>query len=177
MITIEQPAMALNASDISRRYQMWNTWNLATSETVPHIFEWVSTVATGATGGKLKALIINCHGAPGMLQMGVGGLWRSNVGWFRHWRDKVDKIWLTACQPGFIAAPGSATDGNLFIGEIAKEANCYVVASTETQWFIANQTYPYGQIDSYEGLVLSYSPDGAVSWSHRYDSNWSGNRE
>lgn len=177
MITIEQQAMALNAADISRRYQMWNTWDLSATETVSHIFEWVRSVASGATGGKLKNLVINCHGAPGYLAMGTGGLRRSNVGWFRQWRDKIEKIWLTACQPGFIQAPGKASDGNLFVGEIAKEANCYVVASTETQVFRANHTYPYGQIDSYEGLVLSYAPDGSVSWSHRYDSNWSSNRE
>lgn len=173
MITIEQPAMALNAADITRRYQMWNTWNLSPAETVPHIFDWVGTVADGAQGNKLRNLVINCHGAPGMLQLGVGGLWRSNVAWFERWRGKIDKIWLTACQPGFIQGPGSASDGNLFVGEIAKAAQCYVVASTETQWFTTNRVYPFGQIDSYEGLVLSYSPDGAVSWSRRYPSSWS----
>jgi len=177
MITIDQEAMALNAADISRRYQMWNTWNLSASETVDHIFEWVRSVAEGSARGKLRNLVINCHGAPGYLQMGVGGLARSNVGWFGRWRDKIDKIWLTACKPGFIQDAGQPSDGNLFISEIARAANCYVVASTETQIFRANHTYPFGQIDSFEGLVLSYAPDGSVSWSHRYDSHWSGNRE
>lgn len=177
MITIEQQAMALNADDISRRYQMWNTWDLAANETVPHIFEWVRTVAEGAEGGKLRNLVINCHGAPGYLAMGVGGVRRSNVEQFRQWRNKIDKIWLTACSPGFIQSPGAASDGNLFVSEIAQAANCYVVASTETQIFRANHTYPFGRIDTFEGLVLSYGPDGQVSWSHRYDSNWSGNRE
>ena len=109
MITIDQQAMALNAADISRRYQMWNTWDLSASETVAHIFGWVRTVAEGATGGKLRNLVINCHGAPGYLQMGVGGVARSNVGWFRQWRDKIEKIWLTACKPGFIGTPGTAS--------------------------------------------------------------------
>ncbi|MFA5122754.1 hypothetical protein [Zavarzinia sp.] len=177
MITIEQPAMALNAHDISRKYQMWNSWDLASDERVPHIFGWVGQVAAGAAGGKLKNLIINCHGQPGRLLLGVGGVVRSNVGWFRQWRGKVDKIWLTACRPGFIQDPGQPSDGNLFVGEMAKAANCYVVASTETQWFQSNRTYPFGQIDTFEGLVLSYAPDGSVSWSHRYASNWSSNQE
>lgn len=176
MITIEQQAMALNAHDVASRYQMWNTRDLSAADTVAKIFGDVRVVASGATGGKLKNLVINCHGAPGYLQLG-GGLWRSNVGWFRQWRDKIEKIWLTSCQTAFIQTPGQASDGNLFVGAIAKEANCYVVASTETQRFRTNHTYPFGQIDSFEGLVLSYAPDGSVSWSHRYNSNWSSNRE
>jgi len=34
-----------------------------------------------------------------------------------------------------------------------------------------------GKIDSFEGLVLSYCPNGDVTWSHRYPSSWKANRE
>jgi hypothetical protein len=60
----------------------------------------------------------------------------------------------------------------MFCSEIAQAAQCYVVASTELQVIGVNRVLPYGCLDTYEGLVLSYSPDGSVSWSHRYPSTY-----
>jgi hypothetical protein len=60
----------------------------------------------------------------------------------------------------------------MFCSEIAKAAQCYVVASTELQVIGSNRTLPYGCLDTYEGLVLSYGPDGSVTWSHRYPSTY-----
>ncbi len=55
------------------------------------------------------------------------------------------------------------------------DARCYVYASTEEQRNRGG--YSIGQMPTFEGLCLSYSPNGQVSWSHRYSSNWEDNRE
>ncbi len=173
MITIESPNMALNDSRISRTYQMDNTWPVQTTDTKDHIINWVAAVAGG---GKLKNLVLNCHGNAGFMQMGAGFA-RSDTDLFAGWRGLVDKIWITGCRVGFINSAGGNDDGNLFCSAIAKAAGCYLVVSTETQWFIGNTLYPKGKIDSFEGLVLSYGPGGDVTWSHRYSSNWADNKE
>jgi hypothetical protein len=48
---------------------------------------------------------------------------------------------------------------------------CYVVAPTEIQTE-AVVTVPFGMMTSFEGLVLSYGPQGDVTWSHRNPSTW-----
>jgi len=177
MITLEAPHMGLNDSRSTNKVQMWNTWNVTVSETVDHMLGWVAQVARGAPGGKLKNVVFRCHGAPAFLQCGAG-IRRSDTSRFSAWRGLVEKIWFSACQVGYITpgtggAPGPAgADGNLFCSEIAKAAQCYVVASTELQVIGVNRTLPYGKLDTYEGLVLSYGPEGNVTWSHRYPSTY-----
>ena len=160
------------------RYQMWNTWDIDATHSPEHIVGWSATVARRATGGKLKNLVIQSHGAPGSVSIGTSGFTRSNVPLFQALAGLVEKIWIVACQPAYIDPTcGSntvcSTDGNLFISEIARHAQCYVVASTETQINYA-MTYPFGRLPSFEGLVLSYGPGGNVTWSHRYPSNHQG---
>ncbi len=159
------------------RYQMWNTWDIDSSVPIQHIVDWVGSVARGAPGGKLKSLIFQCHGSPGVLYIGAGTIDRTNVGLLAAWAGLIDKIWVVACQPAYIdpaCGPGfCTTDGNLFISQMARAASCYVVASTETQWNVA-KTYPFGKLPSYEGLVLSYGPSGGVTWTNRYPSDWQG---
>jgi hypothetical protein len=183
MITIEQPAMVLNANATPAiaRYQMWNSWDVQGTHSPQHIIEWVASVAANAAGQKLKNLVIQCHGAPGFIGIGQG-FSRANVNLFSGLAGKVDKIWIVACQPALISTASCApsafcsTDGNLFISEMAKSAQCYVVAPTETQWNLA-QTYQFGVIPSYEGLVLCYGPGGNITWQRRYPSDWPSNHE
>jgi hypothetical protein len=76
MITLGQPSMALNAKDVpGPHYKMWNTWEIPAGESPSHILGWASAVAKGAPGGKLNALVFNCHGSPAHLHMGTG------IGW------------------------------------------------------------------------------------------------
>ncbi|REJ76368.1 MAG: hypothetical protein DWQ47_12235 [Acidobacteria bacterium] len=177
MITLEGPHMGLNDSRSTNRVQMWNTWNVTTTETVEHMLGWIAEVARGAPGGKLKNLVFRCHGAPAYLQCGEG-IRRSDTGLFSALSGLVDKIWFSACQVGYITPgtggnPGPASgDGNMFCSEIARAANCYVVAGTELQVIGVNRTLPYGCLDTYEGLVLSYGPSGTVTWSRRYPSTY-----
>jgi hypothetical protein len=177
MIRLGSPHMGLNDTRTTNQVQMWNTWRVSTSEAVDHMLGWVAEVARGAPGGKLKNIVFRCHGAPAYLQCGAG-ISRSDTSKFRVWRGLVDKIWFSACQVGYITpgssgAPGPANgDGNLFCSEIAREAQCYVVASTELQVIGVNRILPFGCLDTFEGLVLSYGPGGDVTWSHRYPSTY-----
>lgn len=177
MITLEQPSMGLNDPRHHLNVQMWNTWYVTQTENRQHMINWVASVARGAPGGKLKNVVFSCHGSPSFVQLGEG-FDRRHAALFRAWSGLVEKIWFRACQVALIQTPGSPAtgDGNLFCSDVAKAANCYVVASTETQW-TPPQTLPYGKLDTFEGLVLSYGPGGDVTWSNRYGSNWESNRE
>lgn len=171
MISLESPHMGLNDSRAPVMVQMWNTWNVGLTETPDHMTAWVAEVARGAPGGKLKHVVLSCHGNASYLQMGQG-IDRSHTGLFARWAGKVEKIWFRACLVGFIRNPGAPVtgDGNLFCSEIAKSAQCYVVVSTELQTEATGRVLPYGQLDTFEGLVLSYGPGGDVTWSQRYPS-------
>jgi hypothetical protein len=59
--------------------------------------EWVAEVARGATNGKLKNLVLNCHGAPGYLELGQG-ITESDLREFRIWHGLIEKIWIPACS-------------------------------------------------------------------------------
>ena len=95
MITIPQPAMVLNADDVpGPDYKMWNTRRVKENEDPLWVMKNVASVAKSATGAKLKALVINCHGyyrtlkehkwwfdeRGGGFGLGIGtGITRSNV--------------------------------------------------------------------------------------------------
>ena len=173
MITLASPHMGLNDPRAPATVRMWNTWKVKKAETPSHIINWVAAVARGAPGGKLKNLVFSCHGNASYLEMGKG-FNRSHTGLFRGLAGLVDKIWFRACLVARIKKPGGAKfgDGNLFCSEIARAAKCYVVASTELQVEVTGRVLPYGQLDTFEGLVLSYGPKGNVAWSKRYESTY-----
>jgi hypothetical protein len=83
--------MGLNDSRSTNRIQMWNTWNVTTTETVEHMITWIGAVAQNAPGGKLKHLVFRCHGAPAFLQCGAG-IGRGDTGKFSILRGLIDKI-------------------------------------------------------------------------------------
>jgi hypothetical protein len=162
MITIPQPAMVLNAFDVpGPHYKMWNSWEVAASEAVDHILDWVATLAKGVSGGKLKALVINCHGSPAHLYLGKGIGW-GEIPLFSKIKGSVGDIWFVACEVVSFTGPG---DGNLFCGAIAKNAGANVYASDHTQDTGAYNDYfpsiPRGSIDGYEGRVWRWKPDGS----------------
>lgn len=63
------------------------------------------------------------------------------------------------------------SDGNVFCSSLAKKVQCYVVAATETQLELP-VTVPMDMMTSFEGLVLSYGPEGNVTWSNRNPSTF-----
>lgn len=187
MFKLDRPSMAVNDPRVSsgafmRRYQMENSWDIAAGEPRQHIIDWVAVVARGASGGKLKNLVLSCHGLPAYLQLGQG-FDATHIPMFAAWNGLVEKIWLPDCLVAQIPTPAQQSqynatypgfktgDGNLFCSGLAKTVGCYVVASTETQCE-AVVTVPVDQMTSFEGLILSYGPNGNVTWSSRNPSTW-----
>ncbi|TWS98449.1 hypothetical protein [Reyranella sp. CPCC 100927] len=180
MIDIEQPAMALNGHGAPGRVRMWNTWDVKEGAPSEHIVGWVAQVARTAPGGKLKNIVINCHGEPGVLLIGQG-FGGGTGALFSKWRGLVDNIWITACEAAKIDERTSSVggisvtwyrDGNIFCSEMAKQAGCFVIVSTELQAGPKGDRLPYGKIDSYEGLTLKYDPTGKICWQRRYPSTY-----
>lgn len=145
-----------------RRFQMWNTWDIATTESAEHTVDWIGQVARSADGGRLRNLVLSCHGNSGRLLLGTG-FDTNNVQLFQQLNGLIDKIWLPNCR----VARG-ATGGD-FCGEMAQGIGGYVVAPPEIQcdYF---EDVPYDMMTSFEGLVLSFGPDGDVSWRGRNPS-------
>lgn len=183
-MALNDPRVSAVAGGITyiRRYQMWNTWDIGASEQRQHIIDWVANVARSAPGGKLKNLVLSCHGLPGMLWLGQG-FTKDHLGLFAAWRGLIEKIWLPNCLVAHIPTsteqvqfdrsyPGwGVSDGNMFCSGLAKQVQCYVVAPTESQCE-STTSVPFGQMTSFEGLVLSYGPSGNVTWQNRNPSIW-----
>ena len=178
MITIPQPAMVLNAEDVpGPDYKMWNSRKVKEGEDPKWVMINVASIAKAATGGKLKALVVNCHGYYAVLKehkywfnekgggfgLGIGtGITRANVDLVMgEIKGLVDDIWLVACGAAQISQAGGAGDGNLFCGSMAKATGANVYASTAKQSTGLWPTIPYGKIDGYEGDVYKYKPDGS----------------
>jgi len=174
MITLHQPSLGLNAATGHHVFvRMWNTGNVPSAKTPEEIAEWIRIVAQSAPGGQLRNCVFCCHGSPGYIGLGRG-IRRADLHHFGrlvvNGRPLVYKFWFRCCSVARIPTPASGTpSGNVFCQEFARTTRAYVVASTETQWE-RPRTLPFGQLDTFEGLVLSYGPTGNVSWSQRYMS-------
>ena len=200
MIHLEGPHMGLYDSRSTNRVQMWNTWAVSRSESIGHMVEWVAAVARSAPGGKLRNLVFRCHGDSGYLQMGAG-IKLSDIPQFSAWRGLVDRTYFSACSVAHIDSARSnggvagsdgnlskssagvdaerrsnggvaGSDGNRFCSEFARTVGCYLVAGTEPQVIGRNRVLPYGCLDTFEGLVLTYSPAGGICGQHRWPSTY-----
>ncbi|WP_376098801.1 hypothetical protein ACE7GA_09470 [Roseomonas sp. CCTCC AB2023176] len=178
MFRLERPNTALNDPRVSatvggrtfkRRFQMENTWDISTDETVEHMVEWVAYVASRATGGKLKHLVLSGHGNEAYLQVGRG-IGRADLVKLDPWKGKIEKIWLPNCLVAHIGATPER-DGNLFCSEMAKRVGCYLVAATETQCESPTDVPP-DMMTSFEGLQVCYGPNGDLTWQSRNPSMW-----
>src|SRR5215216_5549067 len=100
MFSIEQPSMALNDTRVDNSVHMAITRLVQPDEGVSSILGAVISAAKAQPGGKLKNLILNCHGLPGQLQMGVG-IDRNLTNRFSmlvvDGKPLVDTIYLRAC--------------------------------------------------------------------------------
>lgn len=181
-IKVEQPAMALNSSDVpGAKYEMWNTWEVTPEHDVDHLTGWIAKVAAAAPGGRLRMVILNCHGfynttkrsGTGGYGLSMGtGIRKADLSKFSALKGLVDNIWITACGAARIS-PADWTgngDGNVFCSEMAKQSGAYVVAATTHQ--DGDSVLPKNHIDNFEGLVLKYGPMGNVVWSHNYGRSW-----
>jgi hypothetical protein len=169
MFRLERPSMAVNDPRVQmRRFHLGITWNIDERTTCGDIVRGVAGAARTAAGGKLKHLVVSCHGSPGHLQI-AEGIGAQDVPMFSAWRGLVEKIWFPNCR---VARRGSGVlDGHAFCSRLASYVQCYVVASTETQ-VDPNDDVPQDMMTSFEGLVLSYGPRGEVTWQDRYPSTF-----
>jgi hypothetical protein len=179
MVPIAEPALALNDSRVGGRIRMSRNIQVRPDDMRNNILGCVTTVADGMPKGRLKSLVLNCHGAPGLLIMGEG-FWGPHTGLFERWRGRVDNIWLTACEiasreqmkPGDHLAKGFGNgvpgDGYDFCREMAKSANCNVIASEDDQG-VPHRRIPNGYIDAWEGTVMCFRPDGSFAWVCHFD--------
>lgn len=166
MITIAPPHVALNDVRAPATAQMRYTFPVGDKEKREHIIGNVVRAAKLTPSGRLSSVVICCHGNPGYLQLGEG-FQTHHAAHFSEWRGKVTKIWLRAC---LVAARDIY--GHSLAAGIARAAGCYVVASTELQTEVGARRLPYGQLDTYEGLLLCFGPTGRVTWQHRYPSTY-----
>jgi hypothetical protein len=194
MIKIEEPSMAINdcrSEKLNRvqRYQMTYTWDvnswdpkkapMVQKEGGKFVAKYAAAIASGASFfdkdskmqkfvGKLKNLVINCHGTPGQLKLGKYEIDSSDLRHFSVLKGLVEKIWLPSCN---IAQSGDQrggyADGISFCARLAKTVGCYVVAPTQIQC-ASFATIPRHYIEGFEGLLYSFGPSGEIIWSAAY---------
>jgi hypothetical protein len=183
-IFVDPPSMVINADDAPVSYRMWNSWTVGSSADPRSMMENVKTVAGTAPGGRLRNLILNCHGyyagegrdATGGYGLALGsGIFRYNVDVFDALRRDgpcVHEILITACGTARISPVNAAGegDGHRFCQEIARHSGAHVTAATTAQAVAKfdQWTMPQGHIDDWEGLVVKYSPDGTLVWTNDY---------
>lgn len=184
MIFIQQPSMVINAEDAPIIYSMWNTWTVGSTADPRRMMENVRKVASTAPGGRLRTLIINCHGyyagqgrdATGGYGLALGtGIFRRNADVFdvlRRDHACVHDILITACGAARISPVNASGegDGHRFCQAIARHSGAHVTAATTMQVVsnFARLTMPGGAIDDWDGLVVKYSPLGTIVWSNNY---------
>src|SRR5579872_4623949 len=112
MVKIDEPALALNDSRVGGPIHMSRTIRVRRDDSRENILGAAATVASSTPNGLLQSLVLNCHGAPGLLIMGEG-FWRPHTSLFERLAGRVNNIWITACsiaatgmQPGDKLAPG-----------------------------------------------------------------------
>lgn len=170
MIQLSQPALALHANDLgnipkgyrTHLYQMKITWLMSRGASPSDVVYWILKALDQTPANRLNHVVINCHGEPGVLQ--VGGQYHpvhldvGSVGLFGQLRNKeIGTIWLTGCNVA------SGAMGEWFCSDMAKKAGCDVVAANERQ-FVEQKFYsagaPFGAIDEFEGTAYRFSPSG-----------------
>jgi hypothetical protein len=170
MIQIPSPALAINDDRVDGHIRVQSNVHVYSNDSRQYILNYVVNTARATPGGRLKSLVLNCHGQPGCLIMGEG-FWAEHTHLFQAWRGLVDTIWITACR---IASrvpeprmPKKSSDGFLFCQQIAMNARCNVVASLHEQ-VVPNKAIPEGSIDNFEGRLLCWKHDGTVAWTRMY---------
>jgi hypothetical protein len=166
MITISPPHAALNDPRAPARAHMRYTYYVGRTESRQDIIDRIVHAASLTPHDRLNNVVISCHGNASYLQLGQG-FTPGNASVFSAWRGKVRKIWLRACR-----VARSNASGHSLPAAIARAARCHVVASTELQAEFAGRVLPYGQLDTFEGLVLDFGPSGRITWQRRYPSTY-----
>jgi hypothetical protein len=160
MIKMKQPALALHSYNVpDYEFKMWQTWKMPKNATSLNVVNWINWAIDHSPDLYLHNVIINCHGYPGALRIGVDCLMTTkDVGFFTPLRKKssIGKIWLIACK----VAKGA---GKQFCSDLAVATGAHVIAADESQQvdikFYCNFC-PSEYIDDFEGTAFIFSPAG-----------------
>lgn len=184
MISVSSPSMAVIDSRAAVTYQMDHTIRILPSVTMTEIVRAVIDRATQIQG-PIDNLILTAHGSPGYFQLGTG-LNIHTMNPFQLLRNNVRKIWFRGCLVGriidsrtprdgdgsFLAYSGiNSGNGHNFLSAFAALTQCEVIAPTEVQGSRLS-VYPPGQMDAWEGLVVTYNSLGELIKQERYRSQF-----
>jgi hypothetical protein len=168
VITLKQPTLCLNSSDVpGPHYAMSHTVKMPAGIKPLEVVNLIINAQSKARSGKghgLSNIVINCHGYEGGLGLSTGGhgkegITKSNVALFGLLATmNVPPIWLVACQ----AARGQA--GQDFCQTLSNVARTMVIAGEDDQdvgvWeTVRYYAGPSGRIDDYEGIVHIFYPN------------------
>lgn len=183
MQRLREPSMAINnyihsKSNRVKRYHMTYTWNLDSPEGSWNADQYgarfiAAHIATQALAakvedkfyGKLKDLVINCHGGPGKLYLGRQGISIQDVEHFRVLNGLVERVFLDACN---VAEPGKGIDNGLeFCSRLAKTIGCLLFAPMHLQAGVAADM-PKHFIEGFEGIVHIFDGSGRIIGSRGF---------
>jgi hypothetical protein len=143
MITLTQPSMGLNADGVpGPDYHMWNTWRVPSTDIPSHILNWSATVSKAVSGGKLNALVINCHARSAFLSLGTGIGW-PQVPLFSCLSGLVNEIYLVACE---VVSFTGTSDGNLFVVRSRKQPRQMFTPRTIPKPPVSGLIFPMGKL-------------------------------
>jgi hypothetical protein len=144
--------MCWNAEDV-QPFAFGNTVEVKKDHPVNHLVDWTEVVARGAPGGRLQALVINCHGwysqdytgtldsSGGIprisggfgLNIGKGGITLKNANVFSGLAGLVGEIHIYACAAASTPIPAGEIVSASMCQTIADASQGTVVASLESQ--------------------------------------------
>ena len=162
-----------------------NSYEVNEKVSIDHAIGWISTYAR--MSGRLTNLFVMCHGyeagvedpfqrvstyALGYgLQLCTEGLTNVNIAKTSALRGLVDTITLFSCGPANTRPgwDGYVGDGRRFCGEMALYSGAEVIAASQTQYYLMDQSLfdrllrRPGVIDfgEWEGPVYRFGPDGS----------------
>lgn len=176
MITIRQPALALNAfttgrTDISIPYELHYTMKyncvVNNSQTMTAVRGTIMHFLSFVTSGRMHALVINAHGMENpdgvYIGTGLGAPTISLLNSGDALRDKFSRIYLASC------AVASTAAGQSFCSDLAIQLNCDVIASESdqtssnadrTEFTLDGLRVPQFHIDNFEGTVYKWNRNG-----------------
>ncbi|WP_157818103.1 hypothetical protein [Candidatus Thiodictyon syntrophicum] len=165
MIKIPFPNMALNdvALDAATAPRMFNTRIVQKGDEPFWLLTNVKSIAGGAPGGKIRGLVLHCHGVVTSVGGPFSGLSLGTgigIDDLRHFtiiQGLVERIYIDACQ----AAAGSS--GQLFCKTMARAAKAVVYAAdTDQKTNISDYQFLFqgGVIDDFEGQIWRFDKEG-----------------
>lgn len=159
MIGMSYPHMALNAKGVPGwDYQMSRTWSgIEKTTTALEIASRIFANAVTSPGGRLKSVVLNAHGKPGRISLGVG-ITQENLSNFGILKGVVGEIWIIACSVASKSGTETIKDGQAFCSAFAKTTSAYVFAGVSLQ--SSYPILPAGYIDDMEGIVFCWDPNG-----------------